>query len=87
MCTEAPASSEIRRREIDIPFNNQNLLTSIASSGVLLKPTDTTASTLDLVFALNVRESELYPPLFQTEDFKCVQEKLRNLENGFVNGE
>lgn len=89
------SSNEIRRRrrrrnrhrrhdDIDIPFNNQNLLTSIAASGVLLKPIDNASSTLDLVFVLNVRESELYPPLFQSDDVKCVQEKLQNLQNGFV---
>lgn len=47
---------------------------------------DNAESTLDLIFVLNVRESELYPPLFQAEDFKCVQEKLRNLQTGFVSG-
>lgn len=56
---------------------NQNLLSSISSTGVLVKPIDPTApSTIDFVFVLNVRESEAYPPLFLPEDLACVEDKL-----------
>lgn len=72
-----------RRRQIEIPFINKNLLPIIASTGVLLKPLDNAPSTLDLVFVLNVRESELYPPLFLAEDLKCVEEKLGIYQNEY----
>lgn len=56
---------------------DQNLLSSISSTGVLVKPIDPAApSTIDFVFVLNVRESEAYPPLFLPEDLACVEDKL-----------
>lgn len=56
---------------------DQNLLSSISSTGVIVKPIDLTVpSTVDFVFVLNVRESEAYPPLFLPEDLACVEEKL-----------
>lgn len=75
--------------DINIP-NNQNLLAQISSTGVLLKPLDTTAqssSTLDFVFVLNVRESELYPPLLLAEDLKCLEDKMAVYQNEFTSGE
>lgn len=75
-----------RRRQlsIDMPLINQNLLAFITSPGVLLAPLDNGSSTLDLVFILNVRESELYPPLLMAEDLKCVQERLNNYAAEFT---
>lgn len=75
--------------DLNIP-NNQNLLAQISTTGVLLKPLDTTAqstSTLDFVFVLNVRESELYPPLLLAEDLKCLEDKLAVYQNEFTSGE
>lgn len=72
--------------ELNIP-NNQNLLAQISSTGVLLKPLDTSPSTLDFVFVLNVRESELYPPLLLAEDLKCLEEKIAVYQNEFTSGE
>lgn len=77
-----------KRRDLSdfaIP-TNQNLLAQISSTGVLLKSVEETDSTLDLVFLLNVRESELYPPLFLAEDIKCLQEKLNAYQNEFPSG-
>ncbi|XP_058059906.1 uncharacterized protein LOC131210645 [Anopheles bellator] len=66
---------------------NENILPSIASTGVLLKPiasssvtspaAPTTGSTIDYVFVMNIRESEAYPPLFLDSDLSCIQEKLQ----------
>lgn len=72
--------------ELDIP-NNQNLLAQISSTGVFLKPLEAAQSTLDLVFVLNVRESELYPPLLLAQDLKCLEEKLNVYQNEFTSGE
>ncbi|XP_055632215.1 uncharacterized protein LOC129772791 isoform X2 [Toxorhynchites rutilus septentrionalis] len=60
------------------PFPNENILPSIASTGVLLKSLNFSASspTIDYVFVMNIRESETYPPLFLDKDLSCVQEKL-----------
>lgn len=77
-----------KRRDLSdfaIP-TNQNMLTQISSTGVLLKSVEKTDSTLDLVFLLNVRESELYPPLFLPEDIKCIEEKLNAYQNEFSSG-
>ncbi|XP_050086431.1 uncharacterized protein LOC126571715 [Anopheles aquasalis] len=67
--------------------SNENILPSIASTGVLLKSigssgTTTAApssvsSTIDYVFVMNIRESEAYPPLFLDSDLSCIQEKLQ----------
>lgn len=80
-----------RRRQspdlIQIP-NNQNLLAQISSTGVLLKSLNVKAqSTLDFVFVLNVRESELYPPLITAEDMKCLEDKLAVYKDEFTSGE
>lgn len=81
-----------RRRQtsdLNIP-NNQNLLAQISSTGILLKPLDTSAqstSTLDFVFVLNVRESELYPPLLLATDLKCLEDKMAAYQNEFTSGE
>lgn len=77
-----------RRRQasdLNIP-NNQNLLAQISSTGVLLKPLDAAQSTLDFVFVLNVRESELYPPLLLAEDLKCLEDKLAVYGREFTSG-
>lgn len=75
--------------DLNIP-NNQNLLAQISSTGVLLQPLDNTAqstSTLDFVFVLNVRESELYPPLLLADDLKCLEDKMAVYQNEFTSGE
>lgn len=77
-----------KRRQLsayNIP-TNQNLLAQISSTGVLLKSLDKIESTLDFVFVLNVRESELYPPLLLAEDVKCLEEKLNIYQNDFSSG-
>lgn len=64
---------------------DQNLLSSISSTGVLVKSIDPTASsTIDFVFVLNVRESEAYPPLFLPEDLACVEDKLSGYRSSKV---
>lgn len=72
--------------DFNIP-NNQNLLAQISSTGVLLKPLDTAQSTLDFAFVLNVRESELYPPLLLADDLKCLEDKIAVYQNEFTSGE
>lgn len=77
-----------KRRQMpafEIP-TNQNLLAQISSTGVLLKSLEKTESTLDFVFVLNVRESELYPPLLLAEDVKCLEEKLNAYQTDFSSG-
>lgn len=71
--------------DLNIP-NNQNLLAQISSTGILLKPLDAAQSTLDFVFVLNVRESELYPPLLLAEDLKCLEDKLAVYKDEFTSG-
>lgn len=81
--------SERKRRQLSdfiIP-NNQNLLAQISSTGILLKPLDTAQSTLDFAFVLNVRESELYPPLLLADDLKCLEDKIAVYQNEFTSGE
>lgn len=92
------ATDDIRRRRrrqlsIDMPLINQNLLAFITSPGVLLAPLDTSTDTkpssqsrLDFVFILNVRESELYPPLLVADDLKCVQDRLSTYANEYAAG-
>lgn len=84
-------SGRKRRQSSDINIpSNQNLLAQISSTGVLLKPLDNTAqstSTLDLVFVLNVRESELYPPLLLAQDLKCLEDKMAVYQSEFTSGE
>lgn len=86
-----PSSNENsgRRRRQESNFNipnNQNLLAQISSTGVLLKPIDSLQSTLDFVFVLNVRESELYPPLLLGEDMKCLEGKVAVYKDEFTSG-
>lgn len=55
---------------------NQNILASISNTGTLAKPLDDAPSGIDFIFVLNVRESEVYPPLFLPEDLACVEDKM-----------
>lgn len=87
MSSSSDEESRKRRDLLDFAIPpNQNLLTQISSTGVLLKSVEKTDSTLDFVFLLNVRESELYPPLFLAEDIKCLEEKLNAYQNEFSSG-
>lgn len=54
----------------------QDFLPTIASSGVLLKTIGNASSSIDFVFAMNVRESETFPPLLTPADIACVEEKM-----------
>lgn len=89
--SDAEDSGRKRRQTSDINIpNNQNLLAQISSTGVLLKPLEANAqstSTLDFVFVLNVRESEVYPPLLLAEDLKCLEDKMAVYQNEFTSGE
>lgn len=80
-------SKKILRRDTpNIPLSletGQGILPAISSVGVLLKSIDNTNSTLDFVFVLTVRESELYPPLFLPEDVTCIEEKLNSYRSEF----
>lgn len=67
-----------RRREV---INNDNILPSIASTGVLVETFNKTNSTIDFVFILNVRQSEAFPPLLTQEDINCVERKMADLGN------
>ncbi|KAH8273187.1 hypothetical protein KR018_011466 [Drosophila ironensis] len=51
-------------------------LSSISSTGVLLKALGNASSSLDFAFVLNIRESEAYPPLFSPQDLSCVEEQV-----------
>lgn len=81
---------DVNRKRRQLPelsmLSNQNLLAQISSTGVLLQSLDKTPSTLDFVFVLNVRESELYPPLVLRSDFKCLEEKLSTYQSEFNSG-
>lgn len=81
---------DVNRRRRQLPdlsmLSNQNLLAQISSTGVLLKSLDKTPSTLDFVFVLNVRESELYPPLVRREDLKCLEEKMNTYQREYSSG-
>lgn len=56
---------------------NENILPSISSTGVLLKSLNSSAAspTIDYVFVMNIRESEVYPPLMMEQDLDCLREK------------
>ncbi|EDS40281.1 conserved hypothetical protein [Culex quinquefasciatus] len=56
---------------------NENVLPSISSTGVLLKSLNSSAAspTIDYVFVMNIRESEVYPPLMMEQDLDCLREK------------
>ena len=68
--------NELTRRQIDMNLSNQNLLAAITTTGVLLPPLIGNSTSLDFVFVLNVRESELYPPLFMPGDLACIEDKI-----------
>lgn len=73
-----------RKRRNDEIVINQNLISSISSTGVLVKSLNKTAdSILDFIFVMNVRESEIYPPLYLAEDIACVEEKMKNYQGEF----
>lgn len=87
---EQPETVSRKRRQLpDLTtmLSNQNLLAQISSTGVLLKSLDKSTSTLDFVFVLNVRESELYPPLVLREDFLCLEDKLNTYKREYDSGE
>lgn len=87
---EQPETVSRKRRQLpDLTtmLSNQNLLAQISSTGVLLKSLDKSTSTLDFVFVLNVRESELYPPLVLREDFLCLEDKLNTYKREYNSGE
>lgn len=66
-----------RRREV---INNENILPSIAATGVLVESLNkTTNSSIDFVFVLNIRESEAFPPLLTQDDINCVEAKMAAL--------
>ncbi|XP_070496180.1 uncharacterized protein [Chironomus tepperi] len=65
-----------RRREA---INNENILPSIAATGVLVESLNKTNSTIDFVFVLNIRESEAFPPLLTQDDINCVEGKMAAL--------
>lgn len=67
------------RNRRDAQLLNQNMLPSISSTGVLVESLNKTNNTIDLVFILNVRESETFPPLLLQSDVQCVDEKLATL--------
>uniref|UniRef100_A0A182MQ95 FAM234A/B beta-propeller domain-containing protein n=1 Tax=Anopheles culicifacies TaxID=139723 RepID=A0A182MQ95_9DIPT len=89
--TATPTSPVQKQSPVLLP--NENILPSIASTGVLLKSITSTSSagttpatstqsppvtpTIDYVFVMNIRESEQYPPLFLDSDLSCIQEKMQ----------
>ncbi|XP_053669432.1 uncharacterized protein LOC128719819 [Anopheles marshallii] len=89
--TGPPQTSPVQKQSGESPLPNENILPSIASTGVLLKSiTGSTAATpvssttappvtptIDYVFVMNIRESEQYPPLFLDSDLSCIQEKMQ----------
>lgn len=69
-----------RRRRRREAINNENILPSIASTGVLVESLNkTTNTTIDFVFVLNIRESEAFPPLLTQDDINCVEGKMAAL--------
>ncbi|XP_049287381.1 uncharacterized protein LOC125765902 [Anopheles funestus] len=91
--TTAPSTrSPAQKQQSIVPLPNENILPSIASTGVLLKSITSSTSTttpitstiapainptIDYVFVMNIRESEQYPPLFLDSDLSCIQEKMQ----------
>lgn len=57
--------------------SSNSFLPAIASNGILLESMDPSQNTIDFAFVLNIRESEIYPPLFTQDDLACVKEKLQ----------
>lgn len=75
-----------RRRDVDKSFDgNQNLISSISTTGILVKSFQAADNTIDYLFVLNVRESENYPPLYLAEDVDCVENKMRNYPSNLIN--
>lgn len=70
-----------RRRRRRETINNENILPSIASTGVLAESLNKTNNTIDFIFVLNVRESEAFPPLLTQDDVNCVEAKMAALAN------
>ena len=58
---------------------NQNVLPSIASTGVLVESLNKSARSIDFVFVLNLRESESFPPLLLPIDIDCIQDRLNGI--------
>lgn len=86
--TEITKQLKRRNREtsIDTSLLNQNLLAITTAPGALLSPIDKKlSSTIDSAFILNVRESELYPPLVLANDIICAKKILSNNKNYFTN--
>jgi hypothetical protein len=69
----------VNKRDIG-KFQNQNVLPTIASTGVLVDSLNNLAnnnnSAIDLVFVLNLRESEIFPPLLLAADIDCIEERI-----------
>lgn len=71
----------------DYPYRNRRdvlkamTMSAVASTGVLLKPLMGGGKAIDYVFALNVRESEPFPPLLLPEDLACVEEKVKTFQS------
>lgn len=74
-----PGSRRRRQSSTDKQFMNQNVLPSISSTGALVESLNKSNSTIDFVFILNVRESEVFPPLLLQSDVQCVEDKMSNL--------
>lgn len=55
-------------------------MSAVSSTGLLVRPLKGSKS-IDYVFALNVRESEPYPPLLLPEDLACVDEKIKTYQS------
>ncbi|KAG5682233.1 hypothetical protein PVAND_011598 [Polypedilum vanderplanki] len=70
-----------RKRRQTQSIDNNNILPSIASTPVLLASLNNTNSSIDIVFVLNVRESEAFPPLLTETDVQCVESKMAQLGN------
>lgn len=80
--------NEIRRRRRREDTINPNILPAISSSGVLLASLNNKSSnTIDFVFVLNVRGSEMFPPLLTQVDIQCAEDKMALLgaNTGFQN--
>lgn len=72
------------KQKRDSYYNNQNLLPSISSTGVIVNSLKISEDSMDYIFVLNVRESELYPPLYLAEDVECIENKMRNIPSKYI---
>lgn len=74
---------------VDYPYRQRRgsssprTIGSISSSGALLRSLKE-GNSIDFVFALNVRESEAYPPLLLPEDLACLEEKVKTYQSELV---